>query len=540
MLSFFSLIWVKAVPKDFKFVNWDEFVSWGANIKALTLDDAFYTNSGANGLVGGGYKGYPPGQQVMQYLLTSNTGWSERNVVWAQGLVLGLLFLAVIELEFQKFGLKKYLFLIPGITLFYFLGYSFTSIYADGLLGAFGLATYCITNEIFRNNSKKGIYLLIAPYSIIVLIKPTGIVVGTLVLFMSLIQNEILVKRNFVVEKYINEQIRRIFSKIFYPITSMLVAYISWEIYVKNQHLEKLTLVFQNPGMQLIKKFADLSSVFISRFSESIQIRIPIVHEDLKLNLLHFIIFMVIVQVCIIFYYNKINRKLLGIHSMVPMFFGLAYFAFLFILYLLFIDEYERHSGGSIKRYFGTFLLIVGSTILIEASKILFDLEWSRKPFILLLVLLQILLPPSQMKYDFTHAQPNLDLLKSRRKVESQVKIVNQFIFKKTPVYYLDQGDMGYHKNVFVYLMMPNPVNWWCWSVGNPVFTGDIWTCDKSVFEKLPENQIFVLAHNDGQFRENQNNEISIGTSDSEMVEGVYRILKKSDGKIKVALLAKF
>jgi hypothetical protein len=535
-LCIFSLIWIKAVPKDFEFVNWDEFVSWGANIKSITFDKAFYTNTGSNGLVGGGYKGYPPGQQVMQYLFTSNLGWSEQYVIWAQGLILGFLFIVVIESEFKKFSFKKYLFLIPGITLFYGLGYSFTSIYADGLLGVVGLGVYCLTNEIFRSEHKKSKYLLIAPYSIFVLLKPTAIIVGILVLVMSLIESELHFNQNLKINK--KEKIQRVVLKTYYPISTMIVAYISWEIYVKSHHLEKLTFAFSNPESQLRSRFMDLAHVFFKRFTENIyQIKLPIFNKESNINLIQFCVTILIIQMCIAIYYIAKNKKYLALIAVVPTAIAASYLCFFFMFYLFFIDDFERQSGGSIRRYLGSFLFIVSSVTLIEATKILLSLKWSKRPFLFLLVVSQILLPSNQIKSDFTHAQSNLDLLKDRKLIESQARIANQFISKTASVYYLDQGDMGYHKNIFVYLMMPNPVNWWCWSVGNAVFKGDIWTCDKHVFESLPEGQLFVLAHNDGQIRVNTEDEISIGSSGRELEEGVYRIQKKTEDRMKISLL---
>jgi hypothetical protein len=88
--------------------------------------------------------------------------------------------------------------------------------------------------------------------------------------------------------------------------------------------------------------------------------------------------------------------------------------------------------------------------------------------------------------------------------------------------------------------MMPNPVNWWCWSIGEKVFSGDIWTCDKKVFEDLPENQIFVLAHNDGQLRIDEKNYVYIGNSGTELEEGIYKISSKDHANIKVSLLEEF
>lgn len=535
----FLIVWINAVPGDFKFVNWDEFASWGPNIKALTLDNALYTNAGSNGEVGGGYKGYPPGQQLMQYLFTSSAGWSEQHVVWAQGIVLGILLILVIELEFRKFGLVKYLFFVPAVTLFYILGYSFTSIYADGLLGVFGLATYSITKEILNNHSMRVKYLLIAPYGVIVLIKPTGIVIGTLVLLICVIQSEIETLKHSTL--YFRSTLRRVISKSFYPLISMLVAYILWEIYVEHHKIEKLTFAFSNPGNKLIERFLDLSAVFINQFNQGVSLfTLPGGRGDLRLDFIALVSCVLILQATFTFYYIKNQKIHQALSSLVPISVGLIYFGFVFTMYLFFIDEYERESGGSIRRYFASFMFIVVFLVLAEAAKLVYELKKLRSLFTIILIILQFLMPTAQMKSDFTHARPNLDLLAVRVAVENQVDTVSKLVSRNESVYYFNQGSTGYEKNVFVYLMMPNRVNWWCWSVGEPVFPGDIWTCDKNVLETLPKNQVFVLAHNDGQIKVNVENQISFEISDQELDEGVYKVVENSGDKIQIKLLAKF
>lgn len=541
-LSMASFTWLKAVPENFKFVNWDEFVSWGPNIKALTFDDSFYTNFGSNGTMGGGYKGYPPGQQIIQYLLTSKIGWSEQHVVWAQGLILILLIALVLELEFQFLGLRKYLLVIPVITMFYYLGYSFTTIYADGLLAILGLATYSISKDVFADKQRKSSLLLIAPYLILVLIKPTGIFIAAFVLLLSLLQSEVKSKRRIadVQQQTLGFDWINFFTKSILPIACMLIAYTSWQAYVSFHKIETLKFTFSGFQGEFVDRMSSTFKVFLQRMDEpAIFLQIPGFDRISTVAYSQIILVFIFAQAAIFFYYFSKKEILRAVSSVMPSVAGIAYFFLIFVFYSFFIDEYERNSGGSIRRYLGSFLLIVILSGIFELVKILNNHKLSKNGMLLILLSFQIILPTSQMKMDFINSTPNTELLKERENIERQAEKVHRNTKSNDSIYYLSQGDMGYYKNVFGYLMMPNKVNFWCWSIGRPIFPGDIWTCDESAVENLSGFDYVFIGKNDGQLTDQLLTGVKTANDEIVLETGLYRIEKNYDSSIQLALVTR-
>jgi hypothetical protein len=537
-----SFAWLKAVPENFKFVNWDEFVSWGPNIKALTFDDSFYTNFGSNGTMGGGYKSYPPGQQIIQYLLTSKIGWSEQYVVWAQGLILILLISLVLELEFKFLGLRKYLLFVPVITMFYCLGYSFTTVYADGLLAILGLATYSISKDVFVDKQRKSSLLLIAPYIILVLIKPTGIFIAIFVLLMSLLQVEVKVKRGFgeVQQRTVRLHSINCLKKSILPVACILIAYISWQIYVSFHRIETLKFSFSGFQGALVERMISTYKVFFERINEAaIFIQFPGIDRISTVTYSQIIAIFIFLQIAMFLYYFSKKEIPIAVSTVMPSLAGIAYFLLIFVFYSFFIDEYERTSGGSIRRYLGSFLLIVILSGLFELVKILDNYKLSKKGLLFVLLSFQLILPTSQMKVDFINSTPNLELLKERENVEQQAEIVLQNTKRNDSIYYLSQGDMGYYKNVFGYLMMPRKVNFWCWSIGRPIFPGDIWTCDESAAGNLSGFDYVFIGKNDGQLTDQLLTGVKTSNEEKVLATGLYRIEKKSNSLIQVTLVVR-
>jgi hypothetical protein len=244
-------------------------------------------------------------------------------------------------------------------------------------------------------------------------------------------------------------------------------------------------------------------------------------------------------QAAIFFYYFSKKEILRAVSSVMPSVAGIAYFFLIFVFYSFFIDEYERNSGGSIRRYLGSFLLIVILSGIFELVKILNNHKLSKNGMLLILLSFQIILPTSQMKVDFINSTPNTELLKERESIERQAEKVHRYTKSNDSIYYLSQGDMGYYKNVFGYLMMPNKVNFWCWSIGRPIFPGDVWTCDESAVENLSGFDYVFIGKNDGQLTDQLLTGVKKANDEIVLETGLYRIQKNYNSSIQLALVTR-
>jgi hypothetical protein len=158
---------------------------------------------------------------------------------------------------------------------------------------------------------------------------------------------------------------------------------------------------------------------------------------------------------------------------------------------------------------------------------------------LLMLLSFQAVLPTSQMKADFVNATPSSEQINERKKIERQANIVKQYVKKNDSIYYISQGDMGYYKNVFSYLLMPNKVNFWCWSIGEPIFQGDIWTCNESVVNNLSSFNYVFIAKNDGQLTDQFLTQIDSKGKPKTLATGLYRIEMTSNSTIQITLVSR-
>jgi hypothetical protein len=97
-----TLIFMRAVPNDFRFTMSDEFPSWAANVKTLFFENRLGdVNSGTRSIASGFYQSYPPAQELIQYFFIQGFGWSEANVMRAQILVISSALVFIFSLAFK-------------------------------------------------------------------------------------------------------------------------------------------------------------------------------------------------------------------------------------------------------------------------------------------------------------------------------------------------------------------------------------------------------------------------------------------------------
>ena len=107
--SFPTLLFILAIPNDFRFTMSDEFPSWAANVKTLFFENRLGDiNSGTRSIANGFYQSYPPAQELIQYFFIQGFGWSEANVMRAQVLIITSALIFIFSLAFKEnswFGL---------------------------------------------------------------------------------------------------------------------------------------------------------------------------------------------------------------------------------------------------------------------------------------------------------------------------------------------------------------------------------------------------------------------------------------------------
>jgi hypothetical protein len=117
------IIFIRAVPKDYRFTMFDEFNSWAVNIKWLVAERHLGDINSATRLISEGFnQSYPPAQQLFQYIIVNSMKWSEANVLIAQIIFL-LICLMALNASFNiKLLHLKFIAYISSIILFYIFG----------------------------------------------------------------------------------------------------------------------------------------------------------------------------------------------------------------------------------------------------------------------------------------------------------------------------------------------------------------------------------------------------------------------------------
>jgi hypothetical protein len=88
----------------------------------------------------------------------------------------------------------------------------------------------------------------------------------------------------------------------------------------------------------------------------------------------------------------------------------------------------------------------------------------------------------------------NLDTTSDKFKVRISVdEVSNRLSDDIDKVYVIEQGSTGLKPKIFIYNSMPRQVNWWCWSLGKPLYKDDIWTCDLKLRNQLLGYEYLVV-----------------------------------------------
>jgi hypothetical protein len=501
VLVIVTLLLFKSIPDDFVFKTWDEYASWGPNVKSLYFDRLLSTDFTINSNSHSGvYQLYPPGQPLIQYQILQIFPWSEKIVLFATNLFKLSLIMMVLEIAFKKRPYLTYIWAIPVLSMFVTYSLNFYSIYADSLLSIIFLGTLT-TLFLPRNQTGFHQYLGLILTMLLAIIKPSSIffIITLCIILLTInVSNKLRNKlRLQETDKPSNVLVSR---RINLPTTLILASGIatelSWRVYCRlnlsSQALNPSNLL--DPENISIK--ANLDRVFetLKVFRIKLQDIQFIFGFNLSTQLLLIaLMFGTVISYRIKIINNKYKDLILGL------FVGFVfYFAIIYYTYNFLTDEYERANGGSIIRYLSTYIVPWTISILLILLSINQNKITSYKVAVAGLFLTSQTL--NLLTQEVNRFEVDQLLYDSR---ESMVKVTN--FVAKTPgsVYLIEQGAQGMSKNMFTYLSMPNKINLWCWSIGEKIYEGDFWTCDKSELIKIRDFDYLYVLNNDGQITEN-------------------------------------
>lgn len=563
VLYFIPLIFYQSlIAEDFLFTGWDEFSHWALSIKVIYESNSLYVNDTPMT-----FKHYPPAQQLFQYYYLQFAGWSERNVILAQGMLLLSSLLCVTGRLFKSTSFLAVATFSASCVVVYYFGYDLSHIYADPLLAT--VFASCLMLAISENRDK-GALLLTLCLPVLVLIKQTGLILALVVLAVYAVNSFWRHCHEFLVER--NPKSRSNFLNtglyVALVLSSVVLSFKSWNWYLlsinsaQSLNFPSLTQLFEPPmlgriGMIVVEflkrinagDFLNIGSP-LHRFSldqlwEMAKSIPPLKFSWIIFNEVEYssrlvnasivkasFVLIVLSAFSALFYRKGSRINLFALLAIIAI--GCAgYLFFLLLSYLFFFNEIESIALASFERYAATYylawFLVIFSVVFSSADRLKSRLV--KSVFIGSLFFVFIFAPP-QFFRDLRGIVPPPKLLEARKKVDELAGIAKTHMGRGDGAYFIIQNSSGFEKYVFNYSMLPFKSSWWCWSVGNKYHDGDVWTCDSKLVDLLRGYNVLVIFNADAKFWNNNNyllDELSAPKS-----SGVYKVISVNNVVTKI------
>ena len=314
------LLFVRAVPKDFKFTVFDELHLWAVNIKWLLIENRLQDISSATIAINdGGNQTYPPAQMLFQYYIVHNFQWLESNFLIAQIIFIFICLLALNGVFFQKYSLVSFLSFLVSFIGLYLFGLPFDNILAEGFLAV--QFTACVAFALKIEIGKKSAFLFGVCLSVLTLIKPISFIFVILPLLILAIR--------FVFSHNTNQlilnplagllpKIREFWKEVSLLTLLPLVVFLTWETRIRNLGVSDsvgLLSGFKMPNIETVKFVAAqyFQTMFGPLYGEDnlagTSINVPPIVKYLKLSLFSIILLLAFMHILLSFFQPKVLRR---------------------------------------------------------------------------------------------------------------------------------------------------------------------------------------------------------------------------------------
>ena len=519
LLTLVIFVSVKMVPNNWRLIWWDEFPNWGANAKALFMDRHLYTLESSNAQIANGFfQNYPPGSAIYHYFFTRIFGWSEGNLLKVQILITLIGFCVALETikNFRRVPFAVIFGIVPLILIYYVLRFDLNSIVGDGLLGVYFLVSLVVISFYSLKDFELRQFLYIAPVvGVMSLTKPTGILFSVFSIGVLYYTRFSLVKSVEYKIRNLKTPLKAIWHQKLFVLTPMFFAIgpqILWNTYLNSQEINNATLKGDLSETSGIERMLTTFETFARQFIELRNF------DKIQGNALMFVTMLFFITILLIKTRRISDFEIKLLNSLIVCF--TLYLIFIYILYLFFMDEFERKTGNSILRYLNSYILawtIIVIVLLINSIKSRHFLTFMAA---LVAVLNLAILTQTRIGSEIRGLDTNSDKFKVRISVDEVSKKLSILASDFNKVYVIDQGSTGLKPNIFIYDSMPKRVNWWCWSLGRPLYDGDIWTCDLKLRNQLADYEYLVVFESKFKLF----NEGLLESNDKSVEPGIYKI----------------
>lgn len=442
---------------------YDEFSHWAFDAKAVIHFDKLSNNQEILSYT----RQYPPIITLWHYFINIFTGFNEQN------LYIGLnLFIFIYIMPIFSFIKRKNLWTVPflfvGIVAGCFLlggVYSYNSLYADLAMSTIFASNFLIY-LIFKADVKNLNKFLFLTLSILILTKPTGIVLAGIFIFVMLLVDYLRFNEYDIKPLKFKELISKLIKKWWKLVISILAVYIIWFGYVKimnNITDDFYDLKLIPVGLESSLKYK-LNPTVVGQVAKNLlkSFDDPTFYGIIQLSFLNFIIVIFSALVYVFYLNNKENFKL-AIKKVLPFLFGyVAFFILTLLSVFVMFSVYEATILASFGRYLNAFNYALIIFILAYVSREEFLVNKKNIAFTAIFYLLIIMnVTTANMTYFVSDYKSRIETKKFSDSMQEKFKIVNENTEEDSMVYVLNQKDtdsimpMWYSR----YYVFPRKVN---------------------------------------------------------------------------------
>lgn len=542
------IIVYRIIPEGFLFTGWDEFSHWALSTKIIYESNSLYLNDSPMT-----FKHYPPAQELFQYYFLKFAGWSEKNVIFAQGVFVLSSMVCLTGKLFEQTSLLAIATFLAACGILYNFGYDFSHIYVDPLLSS--VFATCLILAVSEEKIV-GALMLSLCLAVLILIKQIGLILALVVLAVYSAITFARVFRQYFLERdpKAGTDFAKAISYIILAFASIVLTFKSWDWYILKIHayqtlvFPSISQVFEPPMLQrlgltiveFIKRLdtgwfvticngaIHLSYNEIAASSHPIAQFYEIITGHFAMIPVSRISFWVTVfsLLAVLFSWkgNRVNHALFLTILAVGC---VGYMAFLLLSFLVFFDEYSGVRLASFERYAATYYLawalILLSMICASADRIrskIFHVVFSA------LTLSILMFAPPKFFADLRGVEMPAQEIETRKKVGALAELAKRHLNAGEKAYFISQNSNGFEKYVFNYSMLPYSSQWWCWSVGDKYSKEDVWSCNQKLSDLLKGYSVLVVYSGDDRFW--GDNRSLLNESSIAKQTGVYKIVHEN------------
>jgi hypothetical protein len=539
IILFVSLAaWTFVHSQKMRFYLWDEFSGWGPFVKSMYLFDALGPYSPAKI----GFPEYLSGISILPYLTAKIGGtWDEADVYWSyQLLIIAILVSTLGLLQWKKQPLNLLVISTSILTVTFYYS-SFSSIYADPLLGLlFGLGLVIGTSKDIGRNR-----WTLFNFTVIVCFISTAKEIGFIFSFILII---LMVIVNLVgAEKIKSTKYRAVFKPFLLGLVTVipvLIVKFAWETVLSNQMvitnrsiLPVLNeLLFEGAGKNKFYRDELTSNLLDKTLGK------PLTNlGGYPLTFIAWIFILTLMWIVLIRSLVTRDEKLREIAIYATIIVGvLGYLGALWLSYLIVFSPGEGVGNASYERYVFTYFLGVlfyfnfRFVQHVYSSSAIFELSMFSSVWIVFLMFQSS--PAHFLSYVSSPTTASDNFMSQFN--DQRIMIKDMKLTVDDDVWIISQHTQGFEYYFLKYELLPASVGPVPFSIGSTYSEGDIWTDPKITAENWNElldeyDYVYVNKVTESYIKE-------FGSlyedPDSTTAPGFYKVVHNESGNVLVRI----